>query len=277
MKLKNITSTIERKLLREAIILSVLFVTTFTAVISYKSLNQINTIANFESTIAVQSNINANSGVALQSRPDGAGKAQSNKNLEHSKSPLIVSQEEITEVDNASKNSNDEPVENNLAGINSSKNSVSSFPIENSGTQASAPYKSESNVDSRSSSKGYGSGASLSQSVQSSSPELLMPTRQARAIALENQRIPNSTIADSNPSNSSVALQSDTGTASAAVVNDANQLTSSNSTNRPPPTLNRLEPRTFYDDPVVCPPLTNFPEDWREGAVALQRQAGCIL
>ena len=43
------------------------------------------------------------------------------------------------------------------------------------------------------------------------------------------------------------------------------------------PTLNVLETKTYYDDPIVCPPLTQFREEWREGAAAIQRQYGCLL
>lgn len=43
------------------------------------------------------------------------------------------------------------------------------------------------------------------------------------------------------------------------------------------PTLNVLEFKSYYDDPIVCPPLTQFREEWREGAAAIQRQNGCVL
>lgn len=40
--------------------------------------------------------------------------------------------------------------------------------------------------------------------------------------------------------------------------------------------LNRIEFEPIYNNPVECPPLSSFREEWRAGAEGIQRRRGCV-
>lgn len=274
MNIKNLKLGLANKVHKEVIILCVMFFVTFSMSLSYMGIgNQgfndfdasdviVSTHTGKSTELSAKASLNRmhkTSGLHISASDVGhdlkvnrqlAASSHFDKNSEeHGNEGQSMSESNVDSMASLTKTSNPE-VENSAL---TTQNSVESSPQAKSTTGNSAA-----------SVFGQSSGAAINNQQPSTANQANNP------VNLQVSQVQNSspTLTNSAVESTPDSLQPQ---------NIANNDVAANTSNQSKPTLNILEQETFYDDPVVCPPLTNFPEDWREGAAAIQRQYGCVL
>lgn len=278
MKIKIINSVLESKVCKEAIVLSAIFVTTFSITLGYigiinNGLDRFHAQALADNVSGLKTGLSAED---IQELPQPVGEfgnvRQSYQSAETGRKKLPEITASDFTISDQEQDVNSQAASDSDADLLSSSSGLLPVADEASLSLPSVPTTRTATVNSGNSA----SRAALNQTSLVSYNAASALGNEASSNAIESNLAPQQARQTQQTASVEIAVSTDPSSPNVDSFSDATEL-AAETNNQTKPTLNVLEQKTFYDDPVVCPPLTNFREEWREGAAAIQRQYGCVL